>query len=195
MESSTTLEAEEEEQKRQFVAVRILRLINTAEAWHFGSFNQYTDLENLQKSDALTRLLESEKAEEKGIGRSLYSTLCFDSDEIIAGWTLKLKVGDNGGSYALSLTDISGKSKVTFTSDNKGIIRGGKEPVESISTWQQTSRRAVSFFKTIALGPLAAPQIGCCCFGGSCCCYCPHCISHCFFNCYNCGCGSCVWCG
>lgn len=195
MESPAATASEEEERKRQFLAVRILRLINTAEAWHFGSLRQYADLETLRKSDALAQLLKSEKAEEKGIGRSLYSTLRFDTDDITSGWAFSLRVGERGSSYEATMTDTTEKGMDSFKTDHTGIIRGSKEPLESVSFWQQATQRASSFLKSIALGPLATPQIGCCCYGGNCCCYCPHCISHCFFSCYNCGCGNCPWCG
>jgi hypothetical protein len=72
-------------------AVQILRWTNTGERCHFEVRGHYEEPGNLLRAEEVRRLLESDEAESRGIGRSLYSTLRFGESEIIPGWHFEFK--------------------------------------------------------------------------------------------------------
>lgn len=198
-------DSETRRRQAEFLAVSIVRLINTAQAWHFESFGHYTDLETLRNSEAMSKLLRSERAEKHGIGRSLHSKLRFDMPEIVPGWKLKFTLGENQNSYAATLSDISGEKMGSFTSDDSGII-SASDPLAIMNAKQTQTprRRLMSLVGSIIFGPLAVPQSSCTCPYGFCtecflfcdeyCCPSQSCRKIFFSGCFSCGCVSCIWC-
>jgi hypothetical protein len=203
--------------EKRFQAVRILRLVNTAEKWHFQRFGKYANLTDLRASEMTKQLLDDEGAEKRGIGRSLYSLLEFDNAEIVPGWQFDLRTKEDGSGYVISIDDCSGLGLGAFASDQAGVIHEGKsvsaparEEWDSasllVSRKLETPRRGgrfASLLKAVAFGPVTAlaasktccPSFPCTCFGS--------CESSVPLtgpgggvnNCYNCGCsGCCVWC-
>lgn len=183
--------------------ISILRLINTAERRHFYNSNRYSTLSELRQSQAMKEVLDDEAIERRGIGRTLYSQLHFDQDDVGGGWQCGLVlVGSERARYIVVLRDISEIGRGAFSSDQEGVIYVGNEarPLEAdlsrctaatviaaarpIDTLGVPRTRLGAMLRTVAFG--VPPQGGWCC-GGLCLCRC--CSGPC-----NVGCGSCTWC-
>lgn len=199
--------------ENRFLAIRMLRLINTAELRYFMAQGHYADPTELHELDEVNQFLDSEKAQIKGIGRSLYSALHFDREEIVPGWQFKFKFqGKERRSYVVTLNDVSQRQVGALSTDDKGVIYEGVSlaPTESgsarfdassvlvagraLGSSKDPSRKVASFFRTVALGAGTTIPTECCggCCNCSCCCP-PGSGGQNGCN-TNCGCGSCTWC-
>jgi len=198
---------ENERYESKFLAVRILRLINTIQLRHFEALGHYADLAELKTSESTERWLNNKKAEKTGLGRSLYSVLHFERKEIVPGWEFEIVLRDDRRSYVVTMKDSSGKGLGAFSTDQEGIIYEGTSlaAVNSDEVWQSAqliiagkpiethdNRGLASLLKTIAFGPVPA-QRGCCTM------YPCQCFGSCQSGstgglCTNCGCPCCVWC-
>lgn len=190
---------------KKFLAVRILRLVNTVQARHFEAYGRFTEFAELGKSEPEAKWLDTEGAEKKKIGRSLFSTLHFDRREIVPEWSFDYKLKDDSSGYAVVLKDTSGDGLGAFSTDERGLIFEGEpvtapvselewrtadlfvsgKPIESV---RYNPRKSDSFLRRIAFGPVSI--LADCCGG---CCGC-HCESKSIPGCSNCGCLCCTWC-
>ncbi len=202
--------------QQKFLAVRILRLVNTAEAWFKKEYGHYADLDQLNSSTTMKKFLESDKAETRGIGRTLHTQLQFNQDEIVPGWMLAHTIRQDLMGYVSLATPMDTKSFPSYSTDHKGIIFEGQalagytspslivaanQALESgtpIKAGASASPdRLKSILKSLAFAPhwicicRACTQYPCCCDP---CCACAQDCTACFLACMNCGCESCAWC-
>lgn len=193
---------------QKFLAVRILRLLNTAERWHFEANGRYVDVRELCTSEAMDRLLHNAKIDKGGSGRTLYSTLKFENSEVVPGWKFELRIAEDGQSYLATLRDVSGRSLGAFASDQIGVIHEGESLDTRASSGQALAaaetvviarmapatnghfRRVGLMLKALAFGPSVA-YAGCCTEYS--CDPCGCCEAHGGPGCYNCGCSGCPW--
>jgi len=195
---------EETDDDKKFLGVRILRLINTAQLRHFEAYGHFAEFAELGQSEPVAKWLDTERAEKAKIGRSLFSTLHFDSNEIVPAWKFEYKLKDDRRGYSVVLKDNLGGGLGAFSTDQRGVIFEGEPVTAPVSEleWQSPDLlvsgkpiesgphnpgKHVSFFRRIAFGPISvlADCCGGCCPGCSC------------FNepqCQNCGCTCCIWC-
>jgi hypothetical protein len=198
---------------KKFLAVSIIRMINTAQRHHLTTFGRYADISDLWQSEAAINFLDSPAAESARMGRSLYSSLRFDKPEIVSDWRFDFKPKPNGQGYTVALSSRSATDLGAFSSDERAVIYQGTHLAVSPSDWdrlpvaeivagaplgssnsKQTASggRVASLFKGIAFGPTVA-QAACQCNPFPCCCIC-NCSSDFVSGCTNCGCTNCVWC-
>jgi hypothetical protein len=197
-------------------AVRILRLINTAENWHKSENGNYLNIPDLAKSEAISKLESNSKAEEMGIGATLISEIEFEAKEIAPGWHLEIALSKNGLAYTARLTRTKQDGFRSFATDQDGIIYEGNhaaglsvslsqsratevlEDSRALGTHPQVSRGRISRLAwSLAFAAFPAPTGGCfgpgyppCSCGGQCATACSGGAT----NCFNCGCIGCVWC-
>lgn len=195
--------------EKRYLAVRILRFLNTVERWHFDPTGQYAELSELQGSEALRRMLDSPETENRGIGRSLYSQLDFERQDIAPGLGLHFKLSKSKKDYLAVVHDTSARGLGAFSTDAAAIIYEGKslnmgqfgtqwKSVEVLSGARAigspnegSPQRAGSLLKSLAFGPVFFQDVQC---GGFSCCSCNGCNGGWVSGCTNCGCSSCVWC-
>lgn len=198
----------------KFLAVRVIRLINTAERRYFNAEGRFTNLTVLWDSEPANQFLNSKGANSADLGRSLYSTLNFGSREVTPGWRLDFSLQSRASGYLVRMTDISDRKLGAFASDESGRIHEGKAATEQsldlsqpaaaqlLSAWQigtSTGTRPVStgtlgsLLDISSFGPLIA-YAGCHCVTYPCCCNCG-CDTNPNGGCaVDCGCVDCTWC-
>ena len=194
------------------LALGVVRMINTLEAWHKIRFKHYASQNELRGSGLLAKLLKAPRADEAGIGPDLYSEMNWDSEEILYGWHLQLHVSNSRDAYLLSMRGSTSAGYKTFASDEVGIIYRGVVPQDTV--WPEGSYVPLSevttglvplgtlaqadgpwahvsaLLKRVSFLTMALPQ-------GEFCLDCP-CSGTCSGSgqcgCANCGCESCTWC-
>jgi hypothetical protein len=192
------------ESRPEYIAVQILRHLNTAQCWHKGDHGHYAELAKLDGSAAMERLLSSEKVEQVGLGKALHEQLRFDHEEIVPGWKLGFAVADDQAHYVVTLSPTENSSLLSMSTDERGVIYYGSgvssdtltgmmRAPELVQKKKDFRDRAVSAIRSLAFGfmtcsycdpfPCACPS--CCCTTNSNCAAC---------DCTNCGCDACVWC-
>lgn len=200
------LEYDQDRFEKKDLAIKILRLINTAERWHLCKFGRFASLKRLQELEAAVQFLNDTF---EG-GGSLFSSLRFDRSQFATGWDSRFRLLANDSGYIVALNSAE-SGLGAFATDARGLIyQGGlKLAADFDSEWPAARsilvdgstidfrgtapQRFGAFFRTIALG--AAPQLFCC--GG--CCRCDLCCKggggkDCTSCCKNCGCQNCSWC-
>jgi hypothetical protein len=207
----------EEDHSQKFLAVSILRHINTAESWHRHESGHFGGLEELNDSTAMNRLLKHPQAEKAGIGASLHARLHFVTPEVVPGWRLSLTPTADGLGYVALVTPVGRPDSMpSYASDERGVIFQGSALDASVGTCTTTAREAVgspapittqteasprrlrSVIRNFAFGPAshficlgctACVEFPCCC--GDCC----SCQNGTVGTlCINCGCEGCPWC-
>jgi hypothetical protein len=200
----------------RYVGVSVVRLLNTAQAWHRNAGGAYAGLPELHNSSALQRLRDWDEAERVGIGKTLIDSLNFDSDEIVPGWALKFHLFEDRAGYFMTLKDLTKTPTTVFSTDHIGLIYegvplpGSKVNLDSITDLEEFKLRsnlrplaasphrnkAVLQFVTRTLTMFAC-LVGCqSCSDPPCChsCGCTCMDSNIDQLCVNCGCESCYWC-
>jgi hypothetical protein len=199
-----------------FRAVRILRHLNTVQAWYRSETGFYDPLSAVAASRAMELLLSSRLAEKSGIGRSLHAELDMNGDEIVPGWTLGFSLRGDRLGYEATLLPRETQRFSGFATDNRGVIFQGKplgarseecnsDPYENltaprpiVSAPRPAPRLGERILRTVALGvpqdcgaqyTFCSPDFACytCnCFTCSYTMWSGH-------SCINCGCPPCVW--
>lgn len=201
---------EERRHEAKFLAVRVIRLLNTAEQRYFDAKGRFGDLAVLWDSLPAKQFLNSKGADSAGLGRSFYSTLDFGRREVTPGWGLDFSLKAGASGYLVRMTDISGSKLGAFASDENGTIHEGKAaagrslelsrpaaaqlfsaaPIGTTTGVRHVSTGALgSLLEIASFGPLIA-YAECHCSGYPCCC-------NCGCGCspgINCGCVDCTWC-
>jgi hypothetical protein len=206
--------------EHKFLAVNVLRLINTAEAWHNRDNGFYADMNQLVASSVIEQIRARLKSNEN-LGDSLQSHVRFLEKEIVPGWALAFKVSDDRKGYVADLTDVSGKVRCNFSSNERGVIYQNL-PLDSLATptgvqasterekpvsWEATLNSPKSFgssFRNALKGIVPLPFLICLCkvctdFPVCCSPCCNSCSTVCGIGfgcacCVNAGCQSCPWC-
>lgn len=178
-----------------FLAVRTLRLTNTAQAYFKKEHGYYADLHTLISANSTRKLLYEEpgasKTEGALIGKSLFSNLKFGEEQILPGWAMQMSASSDGSGYVILMEPRVDDTGVrAFSTDQEGLIYEGvaldsdraSSPVTSaqqvldnaaaIRKKNQTIARVSAALKKLAIGP-AVPQL--ClicsyCHEFSCCC-------------------------
>lgn len=191
--------------ERKFLAVRILRLVNSVQLFHLDSQGHYSNLSELGKLESADRWLDSKGAEEARIGRLLYSKLHLGEDEIVPGWKIKYRLRNDKPLYSVVLKDISAEHLGAFATDQSGVIYEGTHIGTDVSDvdWQPADAlilgspieaghgkqgKYTALLHKVAFGP-TEPCCGGCCPG--CSCFGPN---QGVPGCRDCGCPCCVWC-
>jgi hypothetical protein len=210
----------EQEYQQKYLAVRILRHINTVQAFFRKELQQYADVEDFKSSDTVRKFLDSGVAERAGIGRSLYEQLQWDEKEIVPGWQLTLLRSTDRNRYLVSLRPAGAAEEFpTFATDERGLIHEGQPLAIDAVAQATTIEELVDSPKPIRTHPSSAPSrlgailsslalipsslailclckhcgyYNCCC--DSCCGGCQTGCDPAFNCCLNCGCSACVWC-
>lgn len=112
-------------------AIRILRLVNTAQNWHKSDKRHYLGLLDLAKSEAIARIQSNSEAEKMGIGATLISEIDFEAKEIVAGWQLEIALSKSGLEYTARITRTKQDGLRSFATDEDGIIYEGRNARES----------------------------------------------------------------
>jgi hypothetical protein len=197
--------------ERKFLAVRVLRLINTAQYFYFEEFHRYADLDELWRAETVDKYLDSSSAEKVSLGRSLFRILQFGESEVVPGWRLRFELKDEGRNYRVTLEDITGAALGAFATDHDaaifegegiaamqdagGIARYGPALLvagRQINSVDARPRTLAALFKAVSLVP-SEVLAACSCTQYPCCCACS-CQGGGGPLCKNCGCLSCVWC-
>jgi len=133
--------AADSDYQQKFLAVRILRLINSAEATHGKTHkDECLDLSELNKCAAMNLILKSDKMEERGIGASLHSVLDFEANEIVPGWILSHYLRKDATGYLALMTPTSTRLPA-FSTDEKGIIYEGRPLGSTVQDPQKLAAR------------------------------------------------------
>lgn len=108
-----------QEKARKVDAVNVLRLLNTAELTYFQTNHRYAILFALASSDALKT---TEAAQSFG-GVVQKISLC-KGKEVLPGFDLQLTSG--GDSYTVAIHDTTDPCRLSFFSDESGLIYQGQ---------------------------------------------------------------------
>lgn len=203
--------------EQKYLAVRILRHMNTVQAWHKRELERYADLEEFKSSPTVQRFLDSGTAERAGLGASFYAQLKFDAKEVVHGWQLTLTPSQDRQRYVASVRSVIGDEFPAFATDERGIIYQGRpldggspteigaadRVLESSMPIRHVNKASLRYRLESIVGSLAfAPKPFICacraCRDYPCCCDpCCSCAGYCPGGgvcCIDCGCVSCVWC-
>lgn len=190
----------------RFLAVQILRHINTVQALFYRNNGHYADTRGLLGSAELRTILNSKKAEEKGIGQTLFGRLSFEGQEIVAGWNYKLLLGEDSSSYHVEMWPAEQQTAPQFSTDESGIINqetpigSSTSPVAEVRKSTITARARSVLQALAAVLPDYCRKCYCCfcteysCCGDPCCSCTTDCLhgNGCTGNlCYDCGCIGC----
>jgi hypothetical protein len=201
-----------DEHEHRFLAVRVLRLLNTLELWFQKEHGRYGSMAELLDSPGFTKLKNTNDTESYGIAGSLIPRVSFLDEEIIPGWKLRVRITPHD--YTITINDAD--SGYAFATDEKGVIYTGvpvadsrqddylnhaaeysiaaARPIGALRTPWAKFRRAtvrVAGFMLMAQLPECTNSV-CEEFRCSCCCSCNEGTIP--GLCHNCGCQSCVWC-
>jgi len=201
---------------QKYLAVLILRHINTAQAWHYLALGRYAEIKELNTSSSMSALVTSEKAASRGIGGPLHARLNFDGKEIVPGWKFALSARQDRLGYVASVNPVQPELLPAFSTDEAGIIfeghpltsdilamTGGAEALLGSPAPIKSSPSSPSWFASLVMSLAFVPpflcacryctQYPCCCDP---CCLCgPDCVSGCTGSiCVNCGCVGCTYC-
>lgn len=198
------------------LGVQVMRFLNTAQLWQKVGAGGYALASELASSPAVRDLRDSDQAERHGIGNSLISSLSFDRDEIVPGWSLRLEVFSNRSGYIATIRDVSGPNGAVLSTDHSGVVFEGnplQAGVGGVSAsaaelrtmnGAQPIKASVNSSKTLLrLASITVAMINCCDY--SCCdcqiACCHDCTCQCMdgypgpgTKCWNCGCATCHWC-
>lgn len=202
----------------KFLAVRILRVINTAQAWHKHNNGSYAEIAALFESQTMADL-RSKFHTIVEFTDSFHSNLHYADAEIVPGWELKLQLTDSGDGYIARMIDVSGATQTAFSTDQLGVIYEGQtlETAGSPASLPANAQLAINSPQVINSGPrplstkirslllsiamIPTPECPCygLCWQYPCCCplccggnqYCA--LGYCVC-CLNCGCSPFVWC-
>jgi hypothetical protein len=203
---ATTTNGNEDE--HLFLGVQLMRLLNTAQAWHRNEHGTFASKSELRHSHALSMLHDSHQAETRGIGRTLLDRFQWTGEEVVPGWLLRLETSDPPKGYLLLARSTLSKS-VAFVTDERGVIYDARsiaenprfpaaDPLKEVVqhsgiTGNGRIRRALSTVFGSFLFQYCATY---CTWECTCCWSCqgsvpPGCEHGTYFNC---GCQPCVWC-
>lgn len=199
----------------RYLAVQILRHINTAQLWFKAEYGHFGQLSELNDSFVMERFLQDKRVEKAGLGTTFHSRLQFSQKEILPGWSFKFgSYGDQMG-YLARISPTGSNETVSFSTDETGLIYQGKaldeDPQEAsqgaratldsatpiVTSRSVAPNRLVRALRNMAVSPdffcigcsACGPPVPCCC--GDCCSCQAIGIAG---QCINCGCPSCVWC-
>lgn len=182
-----------EKWQHQYLAIRILRLLNTLEHWYSLENRYFLALAELPDSLASAELTRNKRAEDAGIGKSLYQQLQLGEEEIVKGWKLQFALAEDGLGYLATITDTSELNVAGFSTSEKGVILRNERLGEATKDPPSESRIR-RFFEGVAgvVRPTACvfcwEEFPCRC---GLCCSCQQMGGE---LCLNCGCPQCVWC-
>lgn len=184
-ESDTKFQAWAYEQ--QYMAVKILRHINSVQNIFRWERGRYSDLLGMYDSKAVSDFFSRPEIEGTGIGNSFGRNLKFGEDEIVPGWSLRFGVRVDGLKYVATLNHTTSKQLQSFATDELGLILGGRaldtpeidavakatEVLESsapIKTRAATSGSTITnLLRSLAVGATDAPPPNCGCNPPYCC--------------------------
>lgn len=180
-----------------FLAIQVLRWVNTAQRCHFEASGQYTEPRNLLKVEKVRQFMERVEHARRNPKPQ------FERNEIVPGWRFRFALEEKERRrYLVTMQRTAGAGGGALSSDETGVIFEGDRlsPTDSTSAWPtagfvlaggtvigtdaRRSRGVTAFLRTVALGG-PFPQGGCC---NGCCSDCS-CKGK-----YNCGCVPCTWC-
>ncbi len=191
--------------ERKYLAVRALRLVNTAELWQKNWSAAYASISDLGDSKVVEQIRQNARMETAGMGRSLLSMVRFeDFKHFLPGWELSFTLADDSLHYISMLTSSDKNLPVAFSTDEGGRIYQGKpiegEPSPSANEraagavaastpiksagWMPARSRLRSFIRNVAFVQ-ASPDTPC----GNCGSGCRYCCQS-----YPCCCGLCCSC-
>lgn len=209
---SNALQASSAEPAGKAGAVQAMRFLNTLQHWHRFDSGRFGSKADLLSSSALKRLIEDPAAEKDGIGKSLYSRLSFEGDEVVPGWGLRLLINENGDGYLITL---KGNGGTGLSTDERAIIYEGKmhgfssSPISAVAALDNpvpmepahvgrasVLRRLSALVGLLSFAPFQyddtqPPLKKCTEFPCPCSCSCMESSGP---ICRNCGCVQCVWC-
>src|SRR5260370_8096518 len=113
--------------EQKYLAVRILRHINTVQAWHKRELQRYASVEEFKSSPTVQRFLGSGMAERAGLGASFYAQLKFGAKAIAPLWQLTLTPSQDHDRYVASVSPVIGDELPAFATDDRGIIYQGRQ--------------------------------------------------------------------
>lgn len=178
-----------------YLAVRTLRLTNTAQAYFKKEHGYYADLETLVSAESTRKLLYEEpgasRTEGALIGKTLFSNLKFGEEQILPGWAMHMSSGSDGTGYVILMEpQVEDTGVRAFSTDQEGLIYEGfaldsdrtNSQVSSapqvianpsvIRKQNQTASRVVAALKKLAIAPSPTfcicsycHQYPCCCGG------------------------------
>jgi hypothetical protein len=202
--------------EQKYLAVRILRHINTVQAWHKREVKHYAGVNEFISSPTVRKFLDAGTAERAGLGASFYSQLKFDAKEIVPGWRFTLTLSDGRQRYMASVSPVNGDEFPAFSTDERGIIYQGRpldagsptnvatadRMLESSMPIRHMNKFGLRYYLESVVGGLAFAPKPLICACRACrdypCCFdpCCSCASDCpgLVCCIDCGCESCVWC-
>lgn len=110
---------------KHFVAISLLRNINTAEAGYQGKHGSYAGWEILLASEEFRA--SKVMALLAKIDPKLTSAQFSTGPEILPGWSLRLNLTGDGQAYDLMLEDLTDKTcGYAAVTDDRGVIRQSK---------------------------------------------------------------------
>lgn len=110
----------DEKWQARFLAVETLRMINTAEKWHFGDTKEYISLEHLHESKAYKKLMEV------GRFKNVISKLPADGRLDLPGYDTFLETTADRSKYVARVSMSGPFGTFAFASDEIGAIYEGK---------------------------------------------------------------------
>jgi hypothetical protein len=199
-------------QQQKYLAVRILRLVNTVERQYFAKHGSYADPSRVFQDRTAHEWMESAKAKKAGLGSDFYSTLQFDADEVSPDWNMKFALKANGSGYLVAIRSMHEEELGAFATDENAVIYEGNtlvaselepnwmtpgdlvsgDPIDSPSHAAPVGRLA-AVLKGFAFTPAVVEAQSGGCQQYPCCSACS-CEGAWISGCTNCGCCGCIWC-
>jgi hypothetical protein len=111
-----------EEWEAKFLAVETLRLINTAEKWHFLDKNEHVSADQLHQTEAYKKLVE---VAGKGRFKRVVPKLPEDGRIVLAGYEIFVEPTADRSKYVARVSMDGPRYKFAFASDESGGIYEG----------------------------------------------------------------------